>query len=121
MFLPIPGLPSSTIENDEKTVLLDIAAHDLSNKERVVFGISQEGIPVQEGEVFGMAVVPRAWPKPEHVVRGDDLTQLIPSPLYDVTSEAWELARVALLATHTPPLNNEETIAILSDEPHGES
>lgn len=120
-FLPIPGLSSSSIEPDEKTVLLDVAAHDLSKKARMVFGIIQEGSPVQEGEVFGMAVVPNAWPEPERVVRGDAVGQLIPSPLYDVTSEAWELARVALLASATPPLNEEEVIAVLSEEPPGES
>ncbi|GGS45366.1 hypothetical protein [Streptomyces violaceus] len=121
VFPPIPSLPLSTIDDDEKTVILDIAAKDLNCKVRVVFGISQDGSPVQEGEVFGMAIVPKAWPEPDHVVRGDAVTELIPSPLYDVTSEAWELSRVALLASLTPPMDEEEANGILSDEPLGES
>ena len=94
-------------EEDESIALLSISAEALQEKERVHFGSATQK-PIRVDDVFGVAIDLQKWAELPEVVRGQDLTTLIPSPLYDVSAEARELARITRLASIAQPLDEKD-------------
>ncbi|WP_130442734.1 hypothetical protein [Streptomyces sp. BK239] len=104
-------------EEDESIALLSVSVDALHEKKRVHFGSAiQQTIRVDDA--FGAAINLQKWAEVPEVVSAQDLMTLIPSPLYDVSAEARELARITRLASIVQPL--EEKDAAVAEEHSGQ-
>lgn len=125
----MPLLRPSWIRTDgeagEFWPLIAVDAVELDRMRRVRFGNGFETREMQAGDAFGAAINPSAWVElPTPRLERGMLRYLFRSPLYDVTAEARELARIALAASIFEPASAGsavvETLLFAQDESEAE-
>lgn len=119
------SVPWSDDDGETTTVVPVVAEGGMDRLRRQRFGVEVEPRAVEVGDVYGVAIDPKELPDPPgRLVDEKFLTHLFVSPLYDVTAEAQELARIALAASASPPLEHEQDSTVVialraADEPEG--
>ncbi|MFE1870280.1 hypothetical protein ACFW9N_05150 [Streptomyces sp. NPDC059496] len=104
-------------EDGEPVRILEVISQSLEEIPIERFGQSLNARPVRVGDVFGVAIDPRELPSaPGRPLEGKKLESAIRSPLYDVTAEARTLARIALLTSLSPALDEKDPVAALLEE-----